>query len=79
MQHWDTLLPEALQRWQLQPNVLSAFSDGYRNGSLMKDRVGPSAPEPAASRQHIGQCEDGWACNPQVYSCATFSRQLTCK
>ena len=72
MQHWDTLLPEALQRWQLQPNVLGAFSDGYRNGSLMKDRVGPS-------RHHIGQCEDGWACNPQVYSCATFPRQLTCK
>ena len=36
MQHWDTLLPEALQRWQLQPNVLGAFSDGYRNASLMK-------------------------------------------
>ena len=39
MQQWDMLLPEALQRWQLQPNVLGAFSDGYRNASLMKDRV----------------------------------------
>ena len=52
MQHWDTLLPEALQRWQLQPNVLGAFSDGYRNASLMKDRVSPSELQPADMRAH---------------------------
>ncbi len=52
MQHWDTLLPEALQRWQLQPNVLGAFSDGYRNASLMKDRVSPSELQPADTRAH---------------------------
>lgn len=54
LQHWNTLLPEALQKWQLRPDLLSAFSDGYRNASLIKDRVRPSAPGPAADVRGIG-------------------------
>ena len=32
LQQWGTMLPEALQKWQLQPHLMCAFSDGYRNG-----------------------------------------------
>lgn len=39
LHQWDTVLPEVLQRWDAHPGQLSAFSDGYRNASLIKDRV----------------------------------------
>ena len=39
LHQWDTILPEVLQRWDAHPGQLSAFSDGYRNASLIKDRV----------------------------------------
>ena len=39
LHQWDTVLPKALQRWDAHPGQLSAFSNGYRNASLIKDRV----------------------------------------
>ena len=39
LHQWDTVLPEVLQGWNVHPGQLSAFSDGYRNASLIKDRV----------------------------------------
>ena len=42
LQQWDHLLPQVLQRWNVNSGHLSAFSDGYRNACLLKDRV--SAP-----------------------------------
>lgn len=45
LQHWETALPEVLQKWDAHPDHLSAFSDGYRNASLLKDRVCLSTAE----------------------------------
>jgi hypothetical protein len=39
LQQWDHLLPQVLQRWNVDSGHLSAFSDGYRNACLLKDRV----------------------------------------
>ena len=65
LQHWEILLPEALQKWQLRPDLLSAFSDGYRNASLMKDRVGPSACGSAAViKAHRPVVRRAWAYDP---------------
>jgi hypothetical protein len=39
MQDWGTVLPSVLQEWRVSASHVSAFSDGYRNASLIRDRV----------------------------------------
>lgn len=36
---WRSLLPQVLQEWGINREEIAAFSDGYRNASLIKDRV----------------------------------------
>ncbi len=36
---WDSLLPQVLDEWGVNGDHLAAFSDGYRNASLIRDRV----------------------------------------
>ncbi|CAL8468778.1 g8319 [Coccomyxa elongata] len=35
---WESLLPQTLQEWGVNGDHIAAFSDGYRNASLIKDR-----------------------------------------
>lgn len=36
---WESLLPQTLQEWGVNGDHIAAFSDGYRNASLIRDRV----------------------------------------
>jgi hypothetical protein len=39
LREWDSLLPQVLQQWGVNGDHIAAFSDGYRNASLLRDRV----------------------------------------
>ncbi|KAK9914914.1 hypothetical protein WJX75_002260 [Coccomyxa subellipsoidea] len=38
LREWDSLLPQVLQQWGVNGDHIAAFSDGYRNASLLRDR-----------------------------------------
>ncbi len=49
---WESLLPQTLQEWGVNGDHIAAFSDGYRNASLIRDRV----------RWSLFDAHDEWAC-----------------
>jgi hypothetical protein len=81
LQQWDHLLPQVLQRWNVDSGHLSAFSDGYRNACLLKDRVSPSPAMPVATGETlhylspIGWQHDG---STSVMPNACVSASITC-